>query len=139
MLKHQMLKAPRQASRHARPKHKVTGGLIAPAPRMPKIKALRQLLGLSQEELARILGCSTRSVAGWEAADDVGQANQKRVVEIDRLGKALAQLLPPDDHGQWLRTHNPAFENRTPIEVIAAGESDRLWRMVHQINAGVAA
>ena len=165
MLKHQMLKALTKpgpdanarragvkhaalatpAKQEARVKirkftfHKVAGRLVAPPPRTPQIKALRQLMGISQEELARILGCSTRSVAGWEATGDVGRANQKRVVEIDRLGKALAELLPPNDNGQWLRTHNPGFENRTPIEVIAGGESDRVWRMVHQINGGVAA
>lgn len=113
-------------------------GLTAPPPRTPQPKDLRKLLGLSQEEMARVLGCSTRAVAGWEASGHVGAANRKRVVEIARLGNALAQLLPPNDNGHWLRAHNPAFENRTPIEIIAAGESDRLWQMVHQVNANVA-
>jgi hypothetical protein len=56
----------------------------------------------------------------------------------DKLVETLAQIMPPDHVGQWLRTPNPAFEGQPPIQVIERGESDRLWRMIFQIDAGVA-
>jgi Protein of unknown function (DUF2384) len=37
-----------------------------------------------------------------------------------------------------MRTSNPAFEGQTPIQVIERGEADRIWRMIFQIDAGVA-
>ena len=51
---------------------------------------------------------------------------------------ALAELVPADELGEWMRTSNPAFEGQTPIQVIERGEADRLWRMIFQIDAGVA-
>lgn len=58
--------------------------------------------------------------------------------EIDRLRVALSGLLPAGELGEWMRTPNPAFEGQSPIQVIENGEADRLWRMVFQIDAGVA-
>jgi uncharacterized protein (DUF2384 family) len=37
---------------------------------------------------------------------------------------------------EWVDTPNPAFEDRTPMDLIQSGESDRLWRMVHQVRFG---
>jgi hypothetical protein len=56
----------------------------------------------------------------------------------DRLMAALSEILPPGQLGEWLRTPNPAFEGQPPLQVIERGESDRLWQMIHQIDANVA-
>jgi hypothetical protein len=37
-----------------------------------------------------------------------------------------------------MRTPNPAFEGQSPIQVIERGEADRIWRMIIQIDSGVA-
>jgi hypothetical protein len=57
---------------------------------------------------------------------------------MERLRSALAQIMPAEAVGQWLRDPNPAFENQPPLQVIERGETDRLWRMIFQIDAGVA-
>lgn len=121
----------------------VRGGHVAVSPVLGvsasvKVEIVRQKLGISQEELARVTGYSTRSIAGWEAGRPVSVSARQKLTETDRLRSALAQIVGADHLGQWLRTPNPAFEGQTPIQLIERGESDRLWRMVHQINANVA-
>lgn len=43
-----------------------------------------------------------------------------------------------DNMDKWLFTPNKAFENKTPIKIIADGQIDRIHRMIEQINNGVA-
>ena len=102
------------------------------------VGAIRKGFGVSQEELARVTGYSTRSIAGWEAGQALSDSAKQKLVETDRLRAALAEILPPRSLGQWLKTPNLAFEGQTPMQVIERGESDRLWRMIFQIDAGVA-
>ncbi len=99
---------------------------------------VRSRLGFSQEELARVTGYSVRAVAGWEAGKKLSGAARQKVVETDRLRAALAEIMPAAAVGEWMRTPNPAFEGQTPIQVIERGEADRIWRMIVQIDSGVA-
>ena len=60
------------------------------------------------------------------------------MTEIERLTSALAQLMPSSQVGDWLREENDAFGGRPPVALIERGESDRLWQMIHRIDANIA-
>jgi transcriptional regulator with XRE-family HTH domain len=112
-------------------------------PALPKgtvvnVSEVRNLLGISQDELARMTGYSIRAIADWEAGKKLSAAARQKVVETERLRAELAQIVPPVELGEWLRTPNPAFEGQSPIQVIERGEADRIWRMIIQIESGVA-
>ena len=108
--------------------------------RILKIKVIevRNKLGLSQIELARVTGYALRSIAGWERGKPLSDSARRKLAETDRLRAALSEIVPPNELGNWLRTPNSAFEGQSPIQVIERGEADRLWRMLFQIDAGVA-
>lgn len=109
-----------------------------PKGKIVKVSDVRNLLGVSQDELARITGYSIRAIAGWEAGKKLSEAARQKVVETERLRAALAKIVPPAELGEWMRTPNPAFEGQSPIQVIERGEADRIWRMIIQIDSGVA-
>jgi len=109
-----------------------------PKGKVVKVSDVRNLLGVSQDELARITGYSIRAIAGWEAGKKLSEAARQKVVETERLSAALAEIVPPAELGEWMRTPNPAFEGQSPIQVIERGEADRIWRMIIQIDSGVA-
>jgi hypothetical protein len=48
----------------------------------------------------------------------------------------LSEIMEPDSIGAWLKEPNDAFDGSTPLQVIERGESDRLWRMIYQIQTG---
>lgn len=118
--------------------HMPAGSVVHFAELSPVVRNMRQSLGVSQEELGRVTGFSTRSIAGWESGKPLSDAARKKLVEVDRLRTALAEIIEPAKVGLWMRTPNPAFEGQTPIQIIERGESDRLWRMIFQIHAGAA-
>ena len=110
-----------------------------PAPREGSyFTDIRAASNLSQDEFARLTGYSTRAVAGWEAGKALARPARRRIAEIGRLLKALSELMPRDQVGQWLRGPNKAFDGQTPMQVVERGEADRLWQMIHQIDANVA-
>ncbi len=149
--------AERRGSRSAKRGRKIGGGFHASGFHVPRkgvavgeriqfhkgdfagaVKSFRKTFGISQEELGRITGFSTRSIAGWECGQMFSRAGRHKLVEMERLRAALAELMPADAVGNWLREPNPAIENQPPLQVIERGEIDRLWRMIFQIDAGVA-
>jgi len=56
---------------------------------------------------------------------------------IQSIEQALGRVMRPESVGPWLRTPNPSFEGRTPVEVIEGGEADRIRRMIHELESGV--
>ncbi len=127
-----------------RPKKKLAASFINPnsfalqSASNIRVEVVREKLGVSQIELARLTGYSLRSIAGWEGGRALSESARQKIVETERLRTALSQIVPHGKLGEWLRSSNPAFEGQTPIQVIERGESDRLWRMIFQIDAGVA-
>lgn len=60
-----------------------------PSPSAEEIYALRQLLGLSQEDFARLIGASRPSVGAWERADRTAPPSRT----ADLLMKLVAQAV----------------------------------------------
>jgi transcriptional regulator with XRE-family HTH domain len=106
-----------------------------------ELKQIRSALGVSQQIMARLIGVSTRLLAGIEngthaVSDDVNRG----ATEFRRLYTALIEAgLEPPELGKWLITENKGFSGARPIEVIEHGESDRIWRMLYHLNQGMPA
>lgn len=103
------------------------------------LRQLRDELGLTQAELARLLGFSTRWVAAQEAAEAAADAPlERRITEIDRLHEALCRVVQPEAIKGWLIRPSRAFDGLKPLEVVERGQIDRLWQMVFFLESGVA-
>jgi DNA-binding transcriptional regulator YiaG len=124
----------RRSKARATPIH---AALVGKNPKV-SVSAVRKQLGLSQGEFARVTGYSLRSIAGWETGKPLSDSARQKLVETERLRAALGEILPAKELREWMRASNPAFEGQTPIQVIERGEMDRIWRMIYQIDAGVA-
>ena len=49
---------------------------------------------------------------------------------------ALSDMVEAKAIGEWLKRPNPAFEGSTPLQVIERGETDRIWRMIWELQSG---
>lgn len=87
-------------------------------------------------DLKRLTGYSQRAVDQWAAGDKPSSAAQKQLREVVRLFDGLADIMEPDCIGEWLKTPNEAFDGSSPLQVIERGESDRIWRMIYQLQTG---
>jgi len=97
---------------------------------------LRERFGMSQRIFARLLGISERSLAKFEKQSDCGEKIRRQVNSLDRLQRALAQVIRTDEIAEWFQTPNPAFGGLKPLEVVERGETDRIWAMIYDLGAG---
>jgi transcriptional regulator with XRE-family HTH domain len=102
-----------------------------------EVARLRGDLGLPLKDFARLTGFSERAVASWEAGSPVSPPVRRRLLELDRLFRSLAELVKDGTIPEWLQTPNPAFGGLKPLEVIERGEVDRLWRMIYYLESGM--
>jgi transcriptional regulator with XRE-family HTH domain len=110
-------------------------GLSTPGWR--SLRELREDLGLTQAELGRALGFSTRWVAAQEATEAQAPA-ERRVMELARLYEGLCRVVQPQSIKGWFNRPNPAFEGMKPLEVVERGQIDRLWQMIFYLESGLA-
>jgi len=102
------------------------------------LRQLRESLGLTQAELARLVGFSTRWVAAQEAAGTTTRsAADRRVTELERFHDALCRVVQPSAVKGWFIRPNAAFEGLKPLEVVERGQIDRLWQMIFFLESGV--
>lgn len=52
------------------------------------------------------------------------------------ITEALEELVSPCFLKIWLQTPNPALNNQIPSELIARGETTKLWRLVRYLQSG---
>jgi len=54
-----------------------------------------------------------------------------------RRGTRLLRLRHLHLHERgWERSSRPAFDGSTPLQVVERGETDRIWRMVYELESG---
>lgn len=92
--------------------------------------------GVTQDSFTRLTGFSTRAVAHWASGRTPGGSAQKRLSELTRLFDALSDMVDSKAIGEWLKQPNPAFDGSTPLQVIERGETDRIWRMIWELQTG---
>jgi DNA-binding XRE family transcriptional regulator len=103
----------------------------------PSVSQLRKDLNLNQPDFARLFPISVQSLATFETGATPSDSVHRRLVELERLTNALAEVVQKLSLGAWLTTPNPTFDGLKPLEVIERGESDRLWSMIHFLRSGV--
>ena len=103
-----------------------------------RVEGLRQRLNVTQKVMARALGVTERTVIDLEGGRALSDNISRRVTELDRLQRELGKLVRPQAVGRWLTDPNEAFDGDAPVDLIAKGKIDLLWRMVFELRSGVA-
>ena len=107
-------------------------------PARSAVSPLRSDFGLTRKTLARMTGLSERTLATWEAGGSLNEAGQRALVSVERLLRALAEVIRREAIAEWLEQPNEGFGNLKPLEVLERGETDRLWRMIYFVGSGTA-
>ena|SRR5271157_295625 len=97
---------------------------------------LRKRFGISQKGFAQLTSSSLRAVARWEAGEKPGEMAKRTLNELRRLYNSLSGVMKKDHVAEWLSIPNPVFDGLKPLEVIERGESDRIWKMIYDLEVG---
>ncbi len=90
------------------------------------VKAIREKTGLSQEQLAQLLGTSWVSVSRWERK--VARPSSTAATRLQRLRELLERIgraLPGEEVPNFLRTAHPLLRGYRPIELLDSEYSFR--------------
>ena len=122
-----------------RGKHAVAGGGLKYPAHQPSAVELKEFCGsygLTQETFTRLTGFSLRAIANWAKGETPSDSSKRRLAETNRIFSALERLLNKQTIAAWLKEPNPAFDGSTPLQVIERGETDRIWRMIYELESG---
>lgn len=103
------------------------------------IKALAAEFQISMEILARILGVSARTLARWTS----GETHKPHPAQSDRLAKTLelrkhmAKVINKKAFGKYLHGKNELFGGLRPLDLLMAGQFDRVIADIAGLEEGV--
>ena len=100
------------------------------------IKDFCATYAVTQDTFTRLTGFSPRAVAHWVQGRKPSGSTERRLTELKRIFAALEELVAQEAIGPWLKESNAAFDGSTPLQVIERGESDRIWRMIYELQSG---
>jgi DNA-binding XRE family transcriptional regulator len=87
-----------------------------------EIKGVRERVGLSQEQLAQLLGTSWVSISRWEREVSKPSAHlEARLKRLEKLLDHIGNALPRREMPRFLQTPQPLLRGYKPIELL---ESD---------------
>jgi transcriptional regulator with XRE-family HTH domain len=101
------------------------------------IRRRREFFGLSQEEFARLVGSSARSVANWERGRPMSAQVRQTMTTLADIQVRLVNLIRPDYIGRWLRIQVPALGGVSPLEAIERGQAERVYRLLMGLEEGL--
>ena len=103
------------------------------------IKLLAAEFQISMETLARILGISARTLARWTS----GETHKPHPAQADRLAKTLelrihmAKVINKKAFGKYLHGKNELLGGLRPLDLLMAGQFDRVIADIAGLEEGV--
>ncbi|MGH2559147.1 MAG: hypothetical protein ACRDJH_08785 [Thermomicrobiales bacterium] len=102
------------------------------------IDQIQLRLGVSDEELASALGVASGVVALWKHHHEMPErAVRQRLEALAALDRHLHDLFKPGAVTRWLRTRPRNLGGKTPVEVIANGEFNRIEGLLTIVDHGM--
>ncbi len=107
-----------------------------------RVHGLGQVAGLTQAEVARIVGASTRTVARWAAgtADPQPEAKEK-LLRLNYVATELVKVLglSPQDANVWIFEPNRMLNGQSPAERLQANDFPAVHALIEALADGIVA
>lgn len=92
---------------------------------------------VSGDELARVIGIHSRQIQNWAAGRNRPQGeNREQLLAVYYLVQRLRDVYRPEGIEIWLHSRNREFEGRRPLDLLAAGEYERVLGAVERLADG---
>jgi transcriptional regulator with XRE-family HTH domain len=92
------------------------------------IRRLRTALGISRERMARLMDVSTKTIERWEArgVPPAGRAARSRLAQLQEIVDLGQIVWTPEGFHRFMTIPMPAFGGRSALQLIEAGEGQRV-------------
>jgi hypothetical protein len=99
---------------------------------------LRDSVPLTERDLAIATGAPQATVAAWLAGAAAPEgAYADRLIELAVIVQRLARTMTADAIPGWLNTAVPVLDGQRPLELIAAGQYERVAQVVASFESAV--
>lgn len=85
------------------------------------IQSIRHALMLSQEDFARVLGLSVRTIVRWEKEGvEPPPLERERLHVIHAVVEIAKDMMEPDDVASWFSKPKEALSGRRPLDLLSS-------------------
>jgi transcriptional regulator with XRE-family HTH domain len=104
-----------------------------------QLEHLKTSLGVSNDELAQVLGTDRKTVYRWLADESFPQAHNRARLDaletlVDRLDESFKT---PEGALAWLHAENGYFGGLKPIDALLRGRIDAVGAALEALDSGV--
>lgn len=101
------------------------------------VEELRARGGLKGSDLANITAVSQATVSRWAAGKASPHPKTQLVIsDLKYVVDRLAEFYSPDETRIWLYAKHPLLEGDRAIDLIHAGEADRVLAVIESLSDG---
>ena len=105
-----------------------------------RVKGITTSLGLTQDDIAAIVGASTRTVNRWWSGEVSPQRpKEQRLRELAYVGEQVARVLKPEQARDWLFMPNRLLDHDAPADRIERGDYRTVLALIEALAEGFAA
>jgi DNA-binding transcriptional regulator YiaG len=103
---------------------KATKTSLKSLPSTPLLHLLRNTLPISQEQVARLLKVSSRTVARWEKSNSgpERQEQRERLARLQEIIELGTKVYTPEGLREFFSTPLPEFGNKTAFDMFFIGD-----------------
>lgn len=103
-----------------------------------KLHLIKEEVGLSRQETARIIGASSRTVFRWATGEITPRGQRRdRLLDLAAVAQRLGKVMRPEAATAWLFTPNPLLDDERPADLIRQGRYQRVLDAIEAIADGV--
>ncbi len=101
------------------------------------IREIKKDFGLTQQELASILGISLRTVAGWLHLESApSRLARDKISKVCKIGKAIKEIIKSQAAKKWLVAYNDTLGDSV-FHLLEKGEYEKVLTDIEALKEGV--
>jgi uncharacterized protein (DUF2384 family) len=100
-----------------------------------RLEEISDRTGVKDVEVAQLLGTTPQSINRWRrSAVEPQTAHVHRILELTYVAELLSELYEPEDARLWLFSRHRLLDDRRPVDLIAAGDTESVLRVLSQLR-----
>jgi transcriptional regulator with XRE-family HTH domain len=101
-----------------------------------RVRYLRREMGLTEGDLAAATGAADRTVRRWLSSTTPQHRHAERLDDLHAVVKELDDSLTAKGVRQWLHGRNRHLDGARPIDCLAKGEFDAVYKAAQAFSRG---
>lgn len=102
-----------------------------------RLDQIQKYARVNAREVARLLNTTPETVSRWRTGRTEPQPDRRdSLLRLEWLVKELSELYPPHEAHLWLYSPHKRFEGQRPADLIQAGKTEDVLRIIAQLKDG---